>query len=60
MTDPLTTTLAILGGITFYYGDFEGNTLGCDFPHLVYDCAAWEGEPWGAFPLEWFEDGRFQ
>lgn len=61
MTDPLTTTLAILGGITFYYGPaFEGHTLHCDYPTLVYDCATWEAEPWAAFPLEWFKDGRFQ
>jgi hypothetical protein len=58
MTDPLTTTLAILGGITFYYGaSFEGEHLACA-QNLVYDCQ--QMEPWGAFPLEWFEDGRFR
>lgn len=56
MTDPLTTTLAITVGITFYYGmPFEGEYLACG---PVYDCQ--QTEPWGAFPLEWFQDGRFQ
>jgi hypothetical protein len=46
------------GGITFYYGDiFDGRQLHCS-RHLSYDCS--ETEPWGAFPLEWFEEGRFK
>jgi hypothetical protein len=59
MTDPLTTTLAIIGGITFYGGElFEGSHLACP-GNLWYACDSSMG-PWGAFPLEWFEDGRFQ
>ena len=59
MTDPLTVTLAIVGGITFYGGPlFEGSHLGCAGDYW-YVCDG-SMEPWGAFPLEWFEDGRFQ
>jgi hypothetical protein len=58
LTDPLTTTLAIIGGFTFYYGQFEGAHLACPGDNW-YICDG-SMEPWAAFPLEWFEDGRFR
>ena len=49
-------TMVITGGVTFYYGEpFEGTPLACGY---VYDCK--ETEPWGAFPIEWYEDGTFR
>ena len=49
-----------VGGITFYYNEFEGRPLGCFWPSLIYDCDSWDRRPWAAFPIEWYESGYYQ
>lgn len=52
--DVITTTLWLTVGITFYGGDFVGQTMACG---EVYTTTT---EPWAAVPIEWMLSGAVE
>lgn len=45
----------IKGGVTFYYGEFEGRTLGC-YPYKYEKATG----PWVAVDVSWFRTGKVE